>query len=128
MIKLSMAPEVQARIKAHMTAPSDRLVLDLDDGVGNYSIVGNCSLDTSFQLLVVADSEMDPTYNQTVTSPLGDVLIKDYTATYLDGSPALTLNKYGMIKLATDAGTLDDNVAILDHPEVVAAAGAAHDC
>ncbi|WP_288527819.1 iron-sulfur cluster biosynthesis family protein [uncultured Secundilactobacillus sp.] len=128
MIRLEMDDKVQARLKAHMTAPDDQLILDLDDGVGNYSSVGNCSLDTSFQLLIVTKDNLDPTYNAEVASPLGPVFIKDYTTTYIEGSPKLDLNKYGTIRLKTQAGTVDESVAIKDYPEVVAAAGKTHDC
>lgn len=121
-MKLKIDEKVQERIKSHMKNASDQLILDLDDGVGSYSSIGNCALGITFKLLVVNDKNLDPIYNQQVESPLGTILMKDYTVSYLEESPRLTLNNYGLIKLTCEAGTVDENVVIVDYPEVVAAA------
>lgn len=119
MTTIMIEPAVQDRLKQHMN-PSDHLILDFDDGVGRYSKVGVCSLDVSFRLLIVADDTLDSVYDTTLDSPLGKIWIKGYAANFVDEAPKLSLNKFGLIALTTATGTVDSNVAVLDHPQVVA--------
>lgn len=117
-----MSAAVQERLQKHMINPNDRLILDFDDGVGAYSKVGVCSLDVSFRFLVVDQQDVDAVYDETLSSPLGDVLIKGYADNFINQNPELNLSKLGLITLKTDEGLVDTNVEILDHPEIVATA------
>lgn len=118
MTTMMIEPAVQERLKQHMN-PGDRLILDFDDGVGRYSKVGVCSLDVSFRLLIVADDTLDSVYDTTLDSPMGEIWIKGYAANFVDEAPKLSVNKFGLITLTTATGTIDSNVAVLDHPQVV---------
>ncbi|KRK97406.1 hypothetical protein FD04_GL001428 [Secundilactobacillus odoratitofui DSM 19909 = JCM 15043] len=115
MTELTMSSDVQARLSKRLGEHS-QLILDFDDGVGAYSKVGVCSLDVSFRLLIVDESQaVDPVYDDKLTSPLGDVLIKGYAANFVDEHPRLEANKFGLISLVTDTGVVDTNVEILDN-------------
>lgn len=118
MTRLEMTQDVQTRLANHL-APGDQLILDFDDGVGRYSKVGVCSLDVSFRFLIVSNDAVDPVYDETLTSPAGNVLIKSYADNYLNENPKLTLSHFGLIQLSSAVGVLDSNVEIIDHPAVV---------
>lgn len=113
MVTLNMDAAVQERLKKHLTSDNDQLVLDFDDGVGAYSKVGVCSLDVSFRFLIVDKNSVDAVYDTKVASPLGDVLVKGYADNFIDQSPKLTLNKFGLINLSTSEGVVDTNVEVM---------------
>lgn len=123
MTKLEMSQAVQERLAKHMTGANEQLILDFDDGVGAYSKVGVCSLDVSFRFLVVDKNDIDVSiYDEQLDSDMGPVLIKGYADNFVNEAPKLDVNKLGLINLKTNAGVVDTNVEIMDHPETVAAA------
>jgi uncharacterized protein YqkB len=90
-------------------------LLDLDDGVGLYSKLGICSLDTSFRLLLVSDKEIPAPYTVSLSSAVGPIYIKDYTVNYFDQNPKLSLNeRFQSIILETESGVVDRNVELID--------------
>ncbi|ANZ61016.1 iron-sulfur cluster biosynthesis family protein [Secundilactobacillus paracollinoides] len=118
MTNLEMTQGVQTRLKNRLTS-DDRLILDFDDGVGPYSKVGVCSLEVSFRFLIVNKDAVDPVYDETLDSPVGQVHIKGYADSYLNEAPKLALSHFGLIQLSSAVGVLDTNVAIIDHPEAL---------
>ncbi|WP_179393952.1 iron-sulfur cluster biosynthesis family protein [Lacticaseibacillus absianus] len=108
MHELTMTPEAQEKISDWL--PADRaLVLDLDDGVGPFSKAGVCSLDVSFRLLAVPRDDLAAPYTETVSSPVGPVHIKDYTANYFTEAPRLALQG-SRLALSNNTGLVDSNV------------------
>lgn len=96
-------------------AESAKLLLDLDDGVGEFSKFGICSLDTSFRLLVVKEDSNLKDYNLVLKSLVGPIYIKDYTAHYFGEKPILALNpRFSNLVLTNEAGLLDGNVEVID--------------
>ena len=74
-----------------------------------------CSLDTSFRFLLVSDKEVPAPYTITLSSAVGPIYIKDYTANYFDQEPKLNLNeRFQSIVLETESGVVDRNVEIID--------------
>lgn len=91
------------------------IVLDLDDGVGRYSKMGVCSLDTSFRILLLDQAQDRSDFNATVESDLGTIYIKDYSHRYLDKEMTLAVDpRLQVLKLNSSSGVLDGNVPIVD--------------
>ena len=91
------------------------LILDMDDGVGAYSKVGFCSLDTSFRLLILDKSQNRKDYQMALDSDMGVVYIKDYSKMYLDEAMSLDIDpRLGMFKLLGPSGVLDPHVQLVD--------------
>lgn len=91
------------------------VILDLDDGVGEYSKVGYCSLDTSFRLLILDKSQSHKDYGESLENNIGDIYIKDYSKRYLDESMTLDFDeRLHALQLNGPSGVLDSNVPIVD--------------
>jgi uncharacterized protein YqkB len=113
-MKLTMSEAVTKKLAGYNLEGS-ALLLDLDDGVGPYSKLGICSLDTSFRFLLVADNPVPAPYSVTLSSEVGPIYIKDYTLTYFDKEPKLSLNdRFQSIMLETESGVVDRNVEVID--------------
>lgn len=110
---LKITPAAVAKIKDKMT-PGQKILLDLDDGVGPFSNVGYCSLDTSFRLLLVpADADIKD-YPDEFESDLGAVYYKDYAAGYFDEHEVLDVNeKNQMLTLSNNSGLIDGHISIV---------------
>lgn len=114
MMELKMSQAVINKLEGYHSNEG-ALLLDLDDGVGPYSKLGICSLDTSFRFLLVSDKEVPAPYTITLSSAVGPIYIKDYTANYFDQEPKLNLNeRFQSIMLETESGVVDSNVEIID--------------
>lgn len=91
------------------------VVLDLDDGVGKYSKLGVCSLDTSFRLLVLSHDQDRSDYTLDIDSNVGEIPIKEYSKIYLDDQMNLEYDdRLALIKLKSPSGVIDGNVPIID--------------
>lgn len=91
------------------------VILDLDDGVGEYSKVGYCSLDTSFRLLILDKSQSHKDYAESLENNVGDIYIKDYSKRYLDEAMTLDFDdRLHALQLNGPSGILDSNVPIVD--------------
>ncbi|UQS87407.1 iron-sulfur cluster biosynthesis family protein [Nicoliella spurrieriana] len=112
-MKMVITAEAKAKIEK-VAGPHTKLLLSLDDGVGPFSDVGSCAVDTSFDLVVV-DADLDvPDFNKIIDSNMGPVYYKDYSGQYVD-APGLTLTvQYNQLALKNDSGLIDSGVAILD--------------
>lgn len=91
------------------------LVLDLDDGVGKYSNMGICSLDTSFRLLVLTRLQDRSDFDLIINSTIGNIFIKEYSKRYLDEEMILEIDpRLQTFKLKSSSGILDGNVPLVD--------------
>lgn len=91
------------------------IILDLDDGVGKYSKMGICSLDTSFRLLILNQLQDRSDFNLTVDSDIGAIYVKDYSKRYLDEEMTIEVDpRLQVFKLKSPSGMLDGNVPIVD--------------
>ncbi|KRN29006.1 hypothetical protein IV38_GL001220 [Lactobacillus selangorensis] len=113
-MKLTVTEAAQAKLQPYLN-DQDKLLLNFDDGVGPFSKVGTCALNTSFDILVV-DDVATPDYNVAVSSNIGkDFWIKDYSKIYLDTNMKLDIKQStNTLALSGDSGILDSNVQIKD--------------
>ncbi len=110
---LKIEPEALQKIQKQLTA-DQKLLLDLDDGVGELSKVGYCTLDTNFRLLIVPENIELKDYQAHFDSELGPVYYKGYSDTYFDGHEVLSLNPRNQIlALKNNGGAVDDRVQIV---------------
>lgn len=123
--------ETAAQRVARYLGPTKRMLLDFDDGVGPFSSVGTCSLDGTFRLIVV-DRQVDlPDFDQQLSSNLGDIGIKGYSAVQLDDQMEVRFNKqYFTIPLVSTKRTLTENLPIIDlsTADLTVKAPQTHDC
>lgn len=130
-MKLTFTPQAQQRLQKYLQ-PNSKLILDFDDGVGPFSKLGNCSLDANFKLIIVSQSVNLPDFNAQLTSNLGSVWYKDYTASQLDEKMEVRFNQtYFTMPLVSEQRTMTDNLELLDLQEgfsTESAFNGAHDC
>ncbi|MBO0422753.1 iron-sulfur cluster biosynthesis family protein [Enterococcus plantarum] len=111
---LKISNEAQVKLTPYIESKAV-IILDLDDGVGNYSKMGVCSLDTSFRLLVLDQVQDKSDFGLTVDSDMGAIYIKDYSKRYLDEEMILEVDpRLQVFKLKSPSGVLDGNVPIVD--------------
>jgi uncharacterized protein YqkB len=111
---LTISDEAKAKLDPYVQSQAT-IILDLDDGVGNYSKMGVCSLDTSFRLLILAKEQSKDDYNLTLDSDLGAIYIKDYSQSYMDEQMTLTVDpRLQVFQLHGPSGVLDAQVPIVD--------------
>ena len=111
---LTISDEAQVKLTPYIESKAV-IILDLDDGVGKYSKMGVCSLDTSFRLLILDQMQDKSDFNLTVDSSIGAIYIKDYSKRYLDVEMSLEVDpRLQVFKLKSPSGILDGNVPIVD--------------
>ena len=111
---LKISEKAQERLEKYVQEGAIN-ILDLDDGVGKYSKMGVCSLDTSFRLLLLDKKQEKTDYPLTIDSDMGEVFIKDYSKMYMDEEMSLTLDpRLNVFKLESPSGTLDNYVPLVD--------------
>lgn len=109
---MNIADEVVERLEKY---PNSRVVLDLDDGVGQYSKLGSCALNISFRLLILDKDQDYSDYTVNVESNMGDIPIKEHSKLYLEDQMTLTFDpRMSLIKLKSPSGMIDGNVQIID--------------
>lgn len=110
---LEFSDDVMMRIKKHMHADTV-VVLDFDDGVGPFSKVGICSLDTAFKLVLTTKAAVTPEFDAKIESNLGQVLIKDYSKEQLDQQMTLIQDDNLNLVLKGAGGILDGHMQMID--------------
>ena len=111
---LKITEQAQERLQKYIDEGAT-VILDLDDGVGEYSKMGVCSLDTSFRLLLLDKEQRKNDYKLQLDSDIGDVYIKDYSKMYMDEHMTLSLDpRLGVFILESPSGSLDSHVQLVD--------------
>ena len=111
---LKITEQAQERLQKYIDEGAT-VILDLDDGVGEYSKMGVCSLDTSFRLLLLDKEQRKNDYKLQLDSDIGDVYIKDYSKMYMDEHMTLSLDpRLGVFTLESPSGSLDSPVQLVD--------------
>lgn len=113
-MEIIFSDKAKARIERDLM-PGKVLVLDFDDGVGPFSDAATCTLDVSFNLLIVDPAELTKDFDTTITSNLGDVYVKEYAKNQMDAHMRMDLDKYLRFQLTSDSGMLDPNITLLVH-------------
>lgn len=114
MAKIFLDSQVVARIKNALQGQPAKLLLNYNDGVGPYSKVGSCSIGTDFDLLLAPAQQTLPDYNAQLSSALGPIFYKKYSARYLDSDLKLTRGSFNQIQLSGKGGLIDGSVNIID--------------
>lgn len=110
---LKMTDDAQAKLQEYRGAAE--ILLDLNDGAGEYSKVGSCSLDTSFRFLIIDKDQSKKDYDTVIDSTIGGIPVKEYSKRYLDEDMILELDKrLQVLKLNSSSGLLDGHVEIMD--------------
>lgn len=93
---------------------NDAILLDLDDGVGMFSKVGQCSLDTSFRILLVdktVDFQQD--YSGVLDSNVGPVFVKPSSDYYLKDDITFKVKENStVLQMSSPAELIDGRVGI----------------
>lgn len=114
-MKLTITNDALLKIKQLYQPKNHKLLLSFDDGVGPFSSMGVCSLDTSFQLLIVNAKLPTPDYSATIESKLGTIYYKKYSKQYLGDNLKLDFNsRYHTLPLSSNSEVIDSNVALID--------------
>ena len=114
MLYLSIDDAAKAKLDPYIQAKAT-IILDLDDGVGAYSKMGVCSLDTSFRILILDEKQKKADYTMQLDSDIGAVYIKDYSDRYMDEQMTLSVDsRLQIFRLSAPSGVLDGNVPIVD--------------
>ncbi|MFV0561273.1 MAG: iron-sulfur cluster biosynthesis family protein [Enterococcus sp.] len=111
---LKLSEEAKVTLQKY-TDEHATIILDLDDGVGTYSKMGVCSLDTSFRILILDQAQEKKDYQKTITSDIGEVKIKDYSDMYMDEEMELSFDsRLHVFSLKSPSGVLDAHVPVVD--------------
>ena len=109
---INIADDLVERLKKYQDS---RIVLDLDDGVGQYSKSGSCALNISFRLLILDKEQDHSDYNLDIESNIGSTAIKEHSKLYLEDEMTLTFDpRMSLIKLKGPSGMIDGNVQMID--------------
>lgn len=112
-------------------SPDKKVLLDYDDGVGPFSSVGNCSLDSGYQLIFVDRDLAVPDYDLQISSNIGPILIKGESRPQFEDEMEVRFNRHLFtMPLVSRKGVLTDNLEVVDYSGGPRSAqqGVAHDC
>lgn len=116
MTEIKMTTEAIDKLKG-LTSNGQQIVMDLDDGVGPFSAVGVCSLNTHFNMIIAPAGADLPDFNVALDSPAGPVLVKDYSQEYFGSEPKLDVGMGGIFSLSDESGLLDSTLGTIVVPE-----------
>lgn len=111
-MKLTITNEALQQIKKVFPADS-KLLLSFDDGVGPFSKVGVCSLDTSYDLIAVDKDAEVPDYDTKLDANAGNWYYKGYSKIYLDQDMKLDYKNHRVV-LSSESGIMDSNIELKD--------------
>lgn len=129
-MNITFTDGAKQRIQRYLS-PDKKMLLDYDDGVGPFSAIGNCSLESGYQLIFVDKDLAVPDYDRQIDSNLGPLLIKGESLPQFEDEMEVRFNRHLFtLPLVSRKGTLTDNVELVDYSEGPATATQAttHDC
>lgn len=116
-MKIQFDDAAAEKIQAHL-APGKKLLLTFEDGVGPYSQHAMIHMQVQFSINIINSDMEAPGYDQTITSNIGDFLVKGYSMDSLDENMVVHLNaNLGTLSLSGDGGLIDDNLGFIDFTE-----------
>ncbi|AEV94748.1 iron-sulfur cluster biosynthesis family protein [Pediococcus claussenii] len=102
------------RVKPHL-GNNKRLLLTFEDGVGAYSQHAMIHMQVQFSINIISNDMAIDEYDTTLTSNLGDVLIKGYSKEDLDDGLVISYNdKLNTLTLTGNGGVIDSNLGFID--------------
>ena len=131
MKQLTVTDAALDRIKKYLS-PDKKIVLDIDDGVGPFSAIGNCSLDANYRLIFVNKDVDTPDFDEKVSSNIGNIYIKReaYANVQFENQMELRFDpKHFTMPLVSPTKILTDNVEVVDISEPLETEySGTHDC
>lgn len=113
-MELTFSDAVMQKLDHYLKADT-KIVLDFDDGVGPFSDAATCTLDASFNLDFVRPDQLTAEFNDTISSNLGSVYVKQYSKDQMNPHMVMDLNPKNLTYiLKGDSGVLDENVQVID--------------
>lgn len=111
---LTFTDAAQNRLQNYIS-PDKKMILDYDDGVGPFSALGNCSLDTNFKLLFVDPQKDLPDFDEHFESNLGPIYYKGYTKPQYADEMTIDFNSHVFtLPLKSPQGLLTDDIEVHD--------------
>lgn len=129
-MNVTFTDDALQRIKRYLS-PAKKILLDYDDGVGPFSAVGDCSLDSGYQLLFVDKDLAVPDYDRRIDSNIGPILIKGESLPQFEEEMEVRFNRHLFtLPLVSRKGILTDNLEVIDYSGTPGATqqGTSHDC
>lgn len=130
MMKVTFTDEAKKRVERYL-GPNKKVVLDYDDGVGPFSAIGNCSLDSNYQLIFVDQEVSLPDFDHALESNIGQILIKGESLPQFEDEMEVRFNqRLFTMPLVSRKGTLTDNIEVIDYSGIPLPnqQGGTHDC
>ncbi|KRL00078.1 iron-sulfur cluster biosynthesis family protein [Liquorilactobacillus capillatus] len=109
---LTITQAARKKIMSDFEGSKDELLLDFDDGVGAFSRVGVCSLDSVFRILIVSKETEIHDYDKVIDSDLGPFKIKGYSEMYMDDEMKLDVNEANQMLRLTGANSGELTAAV----------------
>ncbi|MGR3742428.1 iron-sulfur cluster biosynthesis family protein [Companilactobacillus sp. DQM5] len=98
------------------TTENEVILIDLDDGVGMFSKVGMCSLDTSFRVLLVDKNiDFEKDYNVELESNIGPIFIKKSSDYYFKDDINFKVKKNTNTLQMSDTSEMLDGAVAIEH-------------
>lgn len=114
-MQMQITKSAQEQLAQYLNDDQIKILLSFDDGVGPFSSVGMCSLDTAFQLVITKEQLATPDYDQVLKTNVGDVYYKGYSAPYLGDNLKLDFSpNFQNLVLSSEAEIIDSSVNVLD--------------
>lgn len=113
---LQVDAAAQTKLQSYLDDPNALILLNFDDGVSDYSHTqASCTLNVNFNLTVIQKSADHHDFQQTLTTSVGDFLIKSYSQDFLDEQMQLKATAGGVLQLTgAHAGMIASRVPIVD--------------
>ncbi|WP_155286847.1 iron-sulfur cluster biosynthesis family protein [Lacticaseibacillus zhaodongensis] len=131
MTEVKLTAEAASKLR-NLSAGGKKLVLDLDDGVGPFSSLGSCALNTHFNVVAAPADKVGADFNQELDSEVGPIYIKDYSTDYFGNQPKISLGMGNAFSISDETGLLDSTVGTVeiqeDTPLAVGQKGPAASC
>lgn len=109
MADVKLSTDAAAKLR-NLSADGKKLILDLDDGVGPFSSVGTCALNTHFNVIAAPADKVSGDFNKTLNSEVGPIYIKDYSTDYFGAQPKISLGSGNVFSFSDESGLLDGTV------------------
>ena len=106
-----------AEIKQHL-APENKLILTFEDGVGPYSQHAMIHMQVQFTLGIIGSDMSTESYDQSIPSNLGEILVEGYSLADLDEHMNIRFDaSRHILSLTGDSGLIDGNLGLIDFTE-----------
>lgn len=122
MTKVELTADAASKLR-ELSAGGKKLVLDLDDGVGPFSSLGSCALNTHFNMVAAPADKVSADFNKSLDSDVGPIYIKDYSADYFGKQPKISLGSGNSLSFSDETGLLDSTVGTVQVKDDTVLAG-----